>query len=74
MIRRYTLPAMGAIWAEEARFEHMLRVELAVSRAQARRGRIPADALAAIESRAKVDVARIEELERTTDHEVIAYV
>src|SRR5215212_10044918 len=74
MIRRYTLPAMGAIWAEEARFEHMLRVELAVSRAQARRGRIPADALAAIESRAKVDVARIEELERTTDHDVIAFV
>ena len=74
MIRRYTLPEMGAIWSDEARFEHMLRVELAVSRAQARRGRVPAAALAAIESRAKVDVARIEELERTTDHDVIAFV
>jgi adenylosuccinate lyase len=74
MIRRYTLPEMGALWSDESRFEHMLRVELAVSRAQARRGRIPQDALAAIEARARVDVARIEELERTTDHDVIAFV
>ncbi len=74
MIRRYTLPEMGAIWSDAARFEHMLRVELAVSRAQARRGRIPADALAAIETHAAIDVERIEELERTTDHDVIAFV
>ena len=74
MIRRYTLPEMGAIWADQARFEHMLRVELAVTRAQARRGRVPKDALQAIETHAKVDVARIEELERTTDHDVIAFV
>ena len=74
MIRRYTLPEMGALWTEQARFEHMLRVELAVARAQARRGQIPADALIAIESRARVDVERIEELERTTDHDVIAFV
>jgi adenylosuccinate lyase len=74
VIRRYTLPEMGAIWSDQARFEHMLRVELAVSRAQARRGRVPQDALAAIEARATVDVVRIEELERTTDHDVIAFV
>src|SRR5204862_6781738 len=74
VIRRYTLAEMGAIWSDESRFEHMLRVELAVSRAQARRGRVPRDALAAIEARAKVDVERIEELERTTDHDVIAFV
>jgi adenylosuccinate lyase len=74
VIRRYTLPEMGAIWSDEARFQRMLDVELAVTRAQARRGRVPQDALVAIESRAKVDVARIEELERTTDHDVIAFV
>jgi adenylosuccinate lyase len=74
VIRRYTLPEMGAIWSDESRFEHMLRVELAVSRAQARRSRIPQEALTAIEARARVDVARIEELERTTDHDVIAFV
>jgi adenylosuccinate lyase len=74
VIRRYTLPEMGAVWSDDARFEHMLRVELAVSRAQARRNRIPQGALTAIEARAKVDVARIEELERVTDHDVIAFV
>jgi adenylosuccinate lyase len=74
VITRYTLAEMGAIWTEQARFERMLEVELAVSRAQARRGRVPGDALVAMESRARVDVARIEELERTTDHDVIAFV
>jgi len=74
VIRRYTLPEMGAIWSDESRFEHMLRVELAVSRAQARRGRVPQEALAAIEARARVDVDRIDELEKTTDHDVIAFV
>ena len=74
MIRRYTLPAMGAVWTEQARFEAMLRVELAVSRAQARQGRVPAAALHALESRASVDVDRILEIERTTDHDVIAFV
>jgi adenylosuccinate lyase len=74
VIRRYTLAEMGAIWSDAARFEHMLAVELAASRAQARRGRVPQEALAAIEAKATVDVARIEELERTTDHDVIAFV
>jgi adenylosuccinate lyase len=74
MIRRYTLPEMGAIWTEEARFEAMLRVELAVGRAQAARGMIPAEALAAIETRSRIDVERIAEIERTTDHDVIAFV
>ena len=74
MIRRYTLPEMGAIWSEAARFEAMLRVELAVARAQAARGLIPAEALAALESRARIDVERIAEIERTTDHDVIAFV
>jgi adenylosuccinate lyase len=74
MIRRYTLPEMGAIWTERARFEQMLRVELAVSRAQSARGVVPAEALAVIEARAAVDPERIAEIERTTDHDVIAFV
>jgi adenylosuccinate lyase len=65
---------MGALWTDRARFEGMLRVELAVARAQAARGLIPADALAAIESRATVDADRIAEIEKTTDHDVIAFV
>ena len=74
MIPRYTLPGMGALWADRARFERMLEVELAVCRAEARRGLVPADALAAIEARAVVDVGRIAEIEQTTDHDVIAFV
>ncbi|HEX7948829.1 MAG TPA: lyase family protein, partial [Candidatus Limnocylindrales bacterium] len=74
MIRRYTLPEMGAIWSEAARFEAMLRVELAVARAEAARGLIPADVPAALEARARIDVDRIADIERTTDHDVIAFV
>jgi len=74
MIRRYTLPEMGAIWTDAARFEAMLRVELAVARAQAAAGMIPAAALEALETRARVDVERIAEIEATTDHDVIAFV
>jgi adenylosuccinate lyase len=74
VIKRYTLPEMGAIWSDQARFEAMLRVELAVARVQAVRGLIPADALSALESRSRVDVDRIAEIERTTDHDVIAFV
>ena len=74
MIPRYTLPEMGAIWTDQARFEGMLRVEIAVARAQVRRGTVPAAALRAIEARAAVNVARIAEIEKTTDHDVIAFV
>ncbi len=74
MIGRYTLAEMGRIWAETERFEHMLRVEIAVARAQVGRGTVPAAALAAIESRARVDIERIAEIEKTTDHDVIAFV
>jgi adenylosuccinate lyase len=74
MIPRYTLPEMGAVWADLARFEQMLRVEIAVARVQAARGLIPAEAIGAIETRARVDVERIAEIEKTTDHDVIAFV
>ena len=74
VIGRYTLPAMAALWSDRSRFEHMLQVELAVSAVLAERGDIPAAAAAAIASRAQVDVERIAELERTTDHDVVAFV
>ncbi len=74
MIPRYTLPEMGAIWSDVARFEAMLRVELEVARAQSARGQVPPEALAALETRSRVDVERIAEIERTTDHDVIAFV
>jgi adenylosuccinate lyase len=74
VIPRYTLPEMAAIWSETARFERMLEVELAVVRAQVTRGQVPAEALVAIEGRARIDIKRIAEIEKTTDHDVIAFV
>ena len=74
MIGRYTLPEMAALWSDSSRFEHMLRVELAVLEALAAAGDIPADAVAVIEERARVDIERINELELTTDHDVVAFV
>ncbi|MFM8915376.1 MAG: adenylosuccinate lyase [Candidatus Limnocylindrus sp.] len=65
---------MTAIWSDEARWGAALQVELAVLDAQAAVGQVPADAVAVIRAKAKVDVARINELERTTDHDVVAFV
>jgi adenylosuccinate lyase len=74
MIPRYTQPEMAAIWTDESRFGQMLRVELASLHALAAQGVVPSDAVAAIEERGLVDVARIAELEKTTDHDVVAFV
>ena len=73
MIDRYTLPEMARIWSREAKYEAWLRVELAVCEVYARRGQIPADALGRIKARARVSADRIEEIERTTRHDVIAF-
>jgi adenylosuccinate lyase len=73
VIERYTRPAMGRLWSEEHKFTTWLRVELAVCEAYARRGRIPADAMARIRDRARVDVARILEIQQRVKHELIAF-
>jgi adenylosuccinate lyase len=73
MIQRYTLPEMGALWSEAAKFQKWLDVELAVCEVHAEMGTIPKDALAEIKARARFTVERINEIERTTDHDVIAF-
>ena len=73
MIKRYTHPDMGAIWSEERRYETWLAVELAATDAMAEAGLVPADAAAELRARAAFDVARIEEIEQTTQHDVIAF-
>jgi adenylosuccinate lyase len=73
MIRRYTRPEMGAVWSDETKYARWLAVELAVCEAHARHGVIPADALARIRSRARVDPARIEAIEARVRHDVIAF-
>ncbi|MCH8327716.1 MAG: adenylosuccinate lyase, partial [Candidatus Marinimicrobia bacterium] len=73
MIPRYTLPEMGALWSDENRYATWLKVELAVCEVQAGRGAIPAEAVATIVKKARFDPARIDELEATTRHDVIAF-
>ena len=73
MIDRYSRPDMARIWSQEAKYANWLRVELAVCEVYARRGLIPGDALNRIKAKAKVDSARIDEIERTTRHDVIAF-
>ncbi len=64
---------MAKLWSEEAKYGRWLEVELAVCRAWRRAGRIPAKALREIESRARFDVDRILEIEKTVGHHVIAF-
>jgi len=74
VIPRYTLPEMGGLWTDQARFESMLRVEIAALRAVERHGLVPAGVADEVNAGARVDVGRIAELELTTDHDVIAFV
>jgi adenylosuccinate lyase len=73
MIPRYTHPEMGRIWSDQRRYETWLLVETAAAEAMAAKGLVPADAARDIRERGAFDVARIEEIERTTQHDVIAF-
>jgi adenylosuccinate lyase len=73
MIERYSRPEMARLWSQEAKYEAWLKVELAVCEVYAKRGVIPADALARIKAGARVEAARIDEIEARTRHDVIAF-
>jgi adenylosuccinate lyase len=73
MIARYTNPAMGRIWSDQRRFETWLEVETAAAEAMADAGIVPASAARAIRERGGFDIARIEEIEARTHHDVIAF-
>jgi adenylosuccinate lyase len=73
MIKRYTLPEMGRLWSEQNKFQKWLDVEIAVCEVHAEMGTIPADAVEEIKARAAFTPERISEIEKTTDHDVIAF-
>lgn len=73
MIERYTRPEMGQVWSLENRYRAWLEVELAVCEAWSHEGRIPAEAVANIRQKARIDAERIGEIEKTTRHDVIAF-
>jgi adenylosuccinate lyase len=74
MIARYTRPEMAAIWSEEMRLRIWLEIEVSVCEAIAKRGGIPAEAAREIRARARVDAARVAEIEAEVKHDVIAFV
>ncbi len=73
MIRRYTRPAMGAIWTDENKYRCWLQVETAASEALADAGIVPHEAARAIRERGGFDLARIEAIESEVKHDVIAF-
>src|SRR6187397_1336683 len=73
MIARYTHPEMGRIWSDQRRYETWLLVETAAAEAMAAAGIVPPEAARDIRQRGAFDIARIEDIERTTQHDVIAF-
>jgi len=73
MIERYSRPAMAALFDDAARYRTWLEVEIAAAEAMERKGDVPRGATARIRERARVDAKRVDELERTLRHDVIAF-
>ncbi|MCL5268506.1 MAG: adenylosuccinate lyase [Bacteroidetes bacterium] len=73
MIKRYSPAEMSAVWSEENKFRIWLDVEIAAMESQAELGRVPHEAVQEVKAKAKFDVDRIEEIERTIKHDVIAF-
>jgi len=73
MVPRYTREEMGKIWNDENKYKIWLDIEVFACEAQAELGVIPRDAVEVIKKKAKIDIARILEIEETTKHDVIAF-
>ena len=73
MITRYTHPEMGRLWSDQHKYETWLQVETAAVEAMARAGIVPADAANDIREKGDFDIARIDEIEKVTQHDVIAF-
>ncbi len=74
MIERYTREEIGAVWSDERRMQGWLEVELAALEAWAGEGRVPAEAATGARERAAFTVEAVRERERTTNHDVAAFV
>lgn len=74
MIDRYTTPAMTHIWSRQAKYQRWLDVEVAICQAHAEAGNIPKSALDEIRAKSKFDLARCDEIEKETRHDLMAFV
>ncbi len=73
MIPRYTREEMGRVWSDTNKYTKWLAVELAATETLAESGEVPKEAAAVIRAKAKVDAARINEIESRVKHDVIAF-
>jgi adenylosuccinate lyase len=73
MIPRYTRPEMARIWTDQRKYETWLEIELQVCEALSRLGKIPAEAARQIREKAVFDAGRVDEIEKVTKHDVIAF-
>ncbi len=73
MISRYTREEMGRVWSDANKYARWLDVELAATETLAEAGQVPKEAAAAIRAKAKVDAARVNEIEARVKHDVIAF-
>ena len=73
MIPRYTRAEMARIWEPENRYRIWFEIEVLAAEAMAELGVVPKSAVEAIRARGKVEPARIDEIEKTTKHDVIAF-
>ncbi len=73
MIPRYSRPEMAGLWEPVNRYQAWLDVEILACEANAKLGLIPAKALATIKKKADFDAKRVDELEKTVKHDVIAF-
>lgn len=73
MIERYTLPEMGKIWSEQFKLETWLKVEILACEARTKMGFIPQNEFEEIKTKANFDIKRVQEIEETTKHDVIAF-
>ena len=74
MIPRYSREKMTAIWSQENKYQKWFDVELAACEAMVKLGTVPAKAVENIKAKAVINVARIDEIEKVTKHDVIAFV
>jgi len=73
MIPRYTRPEMGKIWTDQKKLETWLEIELLVCEALSQLGEIPAEAVREIKEKASFDALRVDEIEKVTKHDVLAF-
>jgi adenylosuccinate lyase len=73
MIDRYTRPEMAALWTDQRKYEIWLEIEVLACEAMADIGVVPKEDAKTIRAKAKFDAAEIQEIEKRTNHDVIAF-